>query len=139
MTVATLLDRLNRVKETGPGRWLACCPAHDDREPSLAVRQLEDGRVLLHCFAGCGAIEVLDALGLDFSLLFRPCPANTQLPKAHKPFSAGDVLAAVTYEVLVAWNYAKRMAVGEVLDEMDRERLLTCACRLQRALEVARG
>ena len=38
---------------TGRGRWLAKCPAHDNRKASLAIRQLDDGRILLHDFAGC--------------------------------------------------------------------------------------
>ena len=49
------------------GTWLACCPAHDDREPSLAIRDGDDGRVLVHCHAGCdqkGVIDVLRGRGL---------------------------------------------------------------------------
>lgn len=47
----------------GKGEYLAFCPAHDDRNtPNLRVREAEDGRVLLHCFAGCGQDEVLAAL-----------------------------------------------------------------------------
>jgi putative DNA primase/helicase len=33
--------------------WLAPCPAHDDRTPSLALRDGDAGRVLVHCYAGC--------------------------------------------------------------------------------------
>ena len=45
------------------GEYVAYCPAHDDRKtPNLRVREAEDGRVLLRCFAGCGQNEVLDAL-----------------------------------------------------------------------------
>lgn len=48
------------------GRWtgnggLCLCPAHDDRSPSLSVR-LGRARLLLHCFAGCTARDILDAL-----------------------------------------------------------------------------
>jgi putative DNA primase/helicase len=49
------------------GGWIARCPAHDDREPSLAVREGEDGRVLVRCHAGCDqwrVIEVLRSRGL---------------------------------------------------------------------------
>jgi hypothetical protein len=42
---------------------MACCPAHDDRNPSLSVRRAPDGRVLVHCFAGCS---------LDAVLAYRP-------------------------------------------------------------------
>jgi hypothetical protein len=70
MSAAALLNRLDRPKQTGPDRWLAKCPAHEDRSPSLSVRELDDGRVLINCFAGCGAIDVLDSVGLTWSALF---------------------------------------------------------------------
>ena len=50
--MGTLLDRLEAVRETGSSRWIARCPAHDDSSPSLAVRELDDGRILLHDFGG---------------------------------------------------------------------------------------
>ncbi|MEM1330161.1 MAG: DUF3987 domain-containing protein [Planctomycetota bacterium] len=51
--------------------WTSCCPAHDDRSPSLSISDGDDGRVLLHCHAGCQTTEVLEALGLHMSDLFR--------------------------------------------------------------------
>jgi len=41
------------ASRTGSGRWQARCPAHQHRSPSLSIRAGSDGRVLLHCFAGC--------------------------------------------------------------------------------------
>jgi putative DNA primase/helicase len=41
---------------------LACCPAHEDRTPSLSVMDGKDGHVLVHCFAGCDARDVIAAL-----------------------------------------------------------------------------
>src|ERR1022692_2724231 len=41
--------------------WMAKCPAHDDKNPSLSIREV-DGKVLLHCQAGCGQREVIEAL-----------------------------------------------------------------------------
>jgi len=63
-----LLNRLDRVHETGPGRWLACCPSHEDGTPSLSIRVLDDGTVLLHCFAGCSAADVVAAVGLELEV-----------------------------------------------------------------------
>jgi DNA primase len=45
------------------GGYLACCPAHDDRHPSLSVGTGAEGRLLLHCFTGCPFAAVLTALG----------------------------------------------------------------------------
>jgi putative DNA primase/helicase len=41
--------------------WMAKCPAHDDNNPSLSIREV-DGKVLLHCHAGCGQRDVIEAL-----------------------------------------------------------------------------
>ena len=52
-----VLSRLDGVKKVASG-FLARCPAHPDRTPSLSVREGVDGRVLLHCWAGCATAEV---------------------------------------------------------------------------------
>ena len=58
-----VLERLHRPKRQGKG-WVAPCPAHADKSPSLSVTEGEDGRLLLHCFAGCEYHDVMAALGL---------------------------------------------------------------------------
>ena len=64
-----ILERLEGVKRTGDGRWTARCPAHDDRSPSLSIKEIDD-RVLMHCFGGCETSAVLAAVGLNMSDLF---------------------------------------------------------------------
>jgi hypothetical protein len=54
----------------GKGRYMACCPAHEDRSPSLSIKECEDGRLLVHCFAGCPVSDVLEAVGLSMASLF---------------------------------------------------------------------
>jgi hypothetical protein len=63
--VEVLLDRLDGVRRAGPNSWMARCPAHPDRNPSLSIT-LRDGRVLVHCFAGCHPDAVLGAVGLTW-------------------------------------------------------------------------
>lgn len=67
--VEMILERLEGVKESN-GSWVTLCPAHEDREPSLSVAQGDDGRVLMKCFAGCEAPEIVAALGLEMKDLF---------------------------------------------------------------------
>lgn len=62
-------DRLQGVRSTTNG-YEAKCPAHDDRHASLSVSHGNDGRVLLHCHAGCSPIEVCQAIGLRLGDLF---------------------------------------------------------------------
>ena len=58
-----VLGKLNDARETGSG-WQALCPAHEDRTPSLSITEGDDGRVLLHCHAGCATDAILAALRL---------------------------------------------------------------------------
>lgn len=48
-------------REVSAGQFLARCPAHDDKTPSLSVKQNGD-KILLHCFAGCEFTEIKEAL-----------------------------------------------------------------------------
>jgi len=57
---ADSIARALKARRSGPG-WMAKCPAHDDHNPSLSIRDA-DGKVLLHCHAGCGQRDVIDAL-----------------------------------------------------------------------------
>lgn len=70
MTIETLLSRLDKVRPNGNQKWMACCPAHQDKTPSLAIAQANDGRVLLKCFAGCDALSILQAVNLQMADLF---------------------------------------------------------------------
>lgn len=70
MTAETLLNQLHKVRKSGPDSWMACCPAHDDRTPSLRVTEGSDGHILIHCFAGCSAMDVMGAAGLEMGELF---------------------------------------------------------------------
>jgi hypothetical protein len=60
MTAEAIAQAL-QARRTGPGRWMARCPAHDDRTPSLSIAE-RNGSVLVHCFAGCRQSEVIEAL-----------------------------------------------------------------------------
>lgn len=73
--IDAVLDGLERVTAGWDGEsFTALCPAHDDSNPSLSIREAEDGRVLLYCHAGCETKDVLLALGLEWEDLFpRTC------------------------------------------------------------------
>lgn len=70
-----VLERLDGVRRNGEG-YTARCPAHEDDNPSLSVREGDDGRVLLKCFAGCGTEEVIGAVGMSMAELFEPAVRN---------------------------------------------------------------
>ena len=64
-----LLSRIMGAADAGDG-YIGLCPTHDDRNPSLSIAEGDDGRVLLHCHAGCATESVLGALGLEWADLF---------------------------------------------------------------------
>jgi len=70
MTTEELLSCLESVRRSGRG-WMARCPAHADRTPSLSITAGDDGRILLHDFGGCPTAEIVKALGLAISDLFQ--------------------------------------------------------------------
>lgn len=133
MSASILLSKLSRVKKTGADRWMACCPAHQDKTASLSIKDLPDGRVLLHCFAGCDPDSVLAAVGLTFSDLMQE-----RLQGDFKPvrfaFSALDALRALVADLLFIRLCAHRLAQGRALIESDREALHQSAYRIENAL-----
>jgi hypothetical protein len=124
-----ILDRLQRAKQTGPGRWIACCPAHDDRTPSLSIRELEDGRVLLHDFGGCETGDVLAAIGMQFSDLFDG-PLSHRLPPTNSRIPARDLLELVGHEIDVAGILLTEIVEGRGCSELAWERLAQAAQRI---------
>lgn len=74
---ANILSRLKNVKQRRDG-WIALCPAHSDKQPSLSISEAEDGKVLLHCHAGCRTEDILNMIGLTMADLY----PKTEEPQA---------------------------------------------------------
>jgi hypothetical protein len=136
---AKLLDRLDRVKQTGPNRWIAACPAHEDRRPSLSIRELDHGVLLLHDFGGCQTSDVLAALGLAMADLFDK-PLGHYFAPSKSSIPARDLLELISHEIDVAV-----IALGQVLDtqqplnELGWQRLTQAARRIGAALDHIHG
>lgn len=137
MSADTLLSHLDGVRRTGPDRWLAKCPAHKDRTASLSIRELDDGRTLVHCFAGCEVHDVLASVGIEMDALFPPRPVGHQQRPERRPFPAADVLRAVAFEALVVSAAAAKLLAGEPFGTDERERLILAAGRINSALHAA--
>jgi hypothetical protein len=73
VTVDEMLGRLKRVRKSGTG-WIASCPAHDDRSPSLSVNKGDKQEILIKCHAGCQVSEICAALSIRDSDL---CSASS--------------------------------------------------------------
>jgi len=138
MSADNLLSRLDKVKRTGQGKWSAQCPSHDDKGPSLSVSENDDGKILIHCFAGCSVHEVVGAVGLDLSDLFPPRPQDpAQVGKPERrPFPAADILRAVAFETMVVAMAGTALLAGQPMNAFDRDRLFIAVGRIQAALDA---
>jgi len=138
MTAEALLDQLDKVKQTGPGKWQACCPAHDDKSPSLSIRENDEGVVLVKCWSGCTAADIVSAVGLPLTALFPPRRAEYGEPKRRRRerFLPMDALRGVVVEVTLAMLAADDIANGVALSREDRDRLGIAARRCLEALQA---
>lgn len=139
MAIQDLLTKLQKVRQTGRNRWIACCPAHADRSPSLTITEKDDGVILIKCWAECGAADVLAAVGLEFDVLFPPNTNDHRGKPVRKPWNPADLLEVMAFEAAVVSIAASRHAAGEPLDEAERTRLLQAHRRLEIAAEAIRG
>lgn len=133
-----LLARLDKVRQVAPGRWMAACPAHTDKSPSLSVRETDDGRILIHCFTGCGAADVLSAVGLSLADLF-PAPLILNGIRPLRPnhwHAAREALRTLHREVLIVAIAAENVAAGLPLDDADRTLLIEAAGKIRTTVEV---
>jgi len=138
MTADALLSLLDCVRRTGPGRWIARCPAHQDRSPSLSIRELDDGRLLIHDFGGCATGQVLNAIGIGFDSLF-PLRSLGDAKKVRHPFPAADVLRAVADELTIIGIIAGDIEKGRAVTPGEYARLRIAIERILAAKEIAFG
>lgn len=99
--INNLLSSLDKVKLIGPNKWVACCPAHDDKNPSLSIKD-DDGVVLFHCFGGCDNNAILTAAGLEWRDIL---PSNKDFiprPQAYPELEAD-------YFVIQTWAEERRL------------------------------
>ena len=132
MDAGKLINRLDGVRSTGRDQWIARCPAHDDKSPSLTIKQIDD-RILLHDFSGCSAYEIVAAVGLELSDLFSE-KINVGNKPVSRPFPTADILRCLTSEITFLIVCASDLASGEKLEQEDKNRLLKSARRFRSAL-----
>ena len=137
--IEILLSRLDGVKQMGADRWIAKCPAHDDRRPSLSLRELPDGRVLLNCFPGCEANEILRAVGLELKDLYPQAVTGHARPvRPNHWHAAKEALRIQAFDSLFVAVVAESLASGKPLLAEDQDRLLKVADRMRRIWESVR-
>lgn len=142
MSIEKILGNLQKVKRSGNNSWLGCCPAHDDRSPSLSVTDNGNGMVMLRCFAGCETIDVLGALGLDWDDVMPPKQPveriQTVKPIKHKIY-ATDALEIVRREAQIVVMAAMDITKGVKIEQAEMDRIKLAMNRINTALEATKN
>jgi len=98
---------------------MARCPAHDDASPSLSVREMSDGRVLIHCFAGCSAAAVMESVGLTLRDLM---PQSTgEFRPSSAAVDARDALRGLAESVSILAMIVSDIASGQPVSNRDAD------------------
>lgn len=132
-----LLQRLLKVRGRRNNTWTACCPAHADSNPSLAIKLLEDGRVLVHCFGGCSVEEVLGSVGLSLTDLFPDDLIQPGVKPVKPAFFASDLMRIIHFEALVVLIVALDIDKGRLPSEETRRRVRMAYERIDEAVRYA--
>lgn len=129
MTIENILSKLDKVKKAHRG-YKACCPVHNDKNPSMTITETDDGKVLAHCFS-CGArgSDVVEALGLPASELFSGDFNGTYDPK-HK------LRKTELEDKMVVTIYEQDKGAGKYLTHSDFKRYKLAKARIEQ-LEMA--
>ena len=129
--IENILPLLDKVRQTGPGRWVACCPVHEDRTPSLVIND-KDGKIIIHCFGcGCGFDEFCQALDISIDEMFpEKLEANYSGIRKREYFNARDVLKTLSKEITVALLITESLKNGGQLNTDERGRLILAHARI---------
>ncbi|MBM7062828.1 AAA family ATPase [Pseudomonas sp. UL073] len=107
-----LLSRLEGAKRHGE-RYVAKCPAHQDKSPSLSLSRGDDGRALVHCYAGCELRDVMAAVGLEMRDLF---PENLS-QEQRQQYRRAKLEAELRFERLIVEAAKGEAKVGTLSDQ----------------------
>lgn len=129
--LTAIIGRLSKVKRTGDGKYVALCPIHGEKTPSLGITQKPDGVLLLHCF-GCGAsgVDICNALGIDPANLFPPSDDPKYQKQSRGGFSAWQLLHALHGDLIRLLIIANDLGKINVLSGDDRDFVAEIVLRL---------
>ncbi|MES1195352.1 MAG: DNA primase [Steroidobacter sp.] len=135
--VQKLLGRLQRVKQVAPNRWVGGCPCHNANGQALSIRELDDGRILMHDFGGCATTDILATLGLTASDLFPERLGHHFKPVRPNHWHArSEAFMALKDDVVFIALCADAVANNDVLSESDRTRAFEVAGRIRSAARM---
>lgn len=143
MAAEILLDRLEGVQRSGSG-WRARCPSCNGRSRKVSVSEADNGAVLVHCFGGCAAGDVLQAVGLSLADMFpERLAADTPEDRRTRRQAAvesqwGAALEVLEFEARIIHLAGQQLAAGQPLSAEDDARLRLAVRRVEEARAILR-
>lgn len=144
MQIESFLARLTRVRQSASGQWRASCPtafhSRGDRSASLSIKEGDDGRILIHCPAGCHAEFITAALGLTLADLFKEPERVPGSAIARSPgYLSKDVATVLAYDAVTASIALDHVASGYDFSADDLAQVKASAGRLYRFAQRVGG
>lgn len=136
MTIESLLSRMSKVRRRGNNKWMVSCPCHEDKHPSLSIKD-QDGVILMHCFSQhCSAADICNAIGIDIQELFPPSDNfDASIPQRKQYHDAVNVLECLAVEALALHIIGNDMIKNGSIEHDERDRLAQASIRINAALE----
>lgn len=140
---AALSGSLSSIRWSGERAFTACCPAHEDGEPSLSVKLAEDGKCLTNCHAGCKFEAIAAATNIPISDFFPPKEKKRGRKKATELITLADLAKAKHFEVpflneLGVYDYPNERG-GVLIAYADEDGNLTRRQRRRTAIKAKDG
>jgi hypothetical protein len=139
MDIHAFLGLLKGVRQAGEGRWIARCPYHNDRRPSLAITKGDRVPILLHCFAGCDPDQIVGAVGLELSDLMPPKDPHfrdDQRARLAVPFTPEQAILCLGTESTFLFVTIADITRGKPLDSLTKDRMIEAAARINEARRI---
>lgn len=119
-----IFGNLKGFKALRPGTgkrssFQSCCPAHEDNSPSLKIDVTHDGRILLHCFAGCDVHEICSASNIHITDLFPDKQDHKPTRRVNEPTEDHWFIAVIKAQI----------RKGEPVSDQDKARYINAVRR----------
>ena len=138
MSLENLLSRFEGVKSTGRDRWTCKCSAHDDKSPSMHIKLMDDGKVLINCKAGCDTYSILQAVGLDWDAIMPESPTHQRQKPQKRVIYATEALELIRFESQIIMACAYQLNKNKPLDDIDLQRAEKAMQTINKCLELTK-
>lgn len=108
--VEWVIQRFDKVRKAGKDAWTAVCPAHNDKSPSLSIKDTPE-KILIHCHAGCDPVVIMGNVGLEMADLFHTQRVHHTTEKA----------AQAEIDELILLIAREDRAAGKRISEQDKK------------------